>query len=45
MKQWVYVLKTTRLEILTEGTTPEEDENVQRQFAYLKDLTGRGIMT
>ncbi len=45
MKQWVYVLKTTRPEILTEGTTPKEDEIVQRQFVYLKDLTERGIMT
>jgi uncharacterized protein YciI len=44
MQQWIYVLKPTRLEMLTEGSTPEEDEIVSRHFAYLSDLTGKGVM-
>jgi uncharacterized protein YciI len=44
MNQWIYVLKVTRLEMLTEGSTPEEDEIVGRHFAYLKDLTEQGVM-
>ena len=44
MQQWLYVLKPTRLEMLTEGSTPEEEEIVSRHFAYLSDLTEQGIM-
>jgi uncharacterized protein YciI len=44
MEQWIYVLKPTRLEMLTEGSTPEEAEIVGRHFAYLKDLTEKGVM-
>ena len=44
MNQWIYVLKVTRLEMLTEGSTPEEDEIVGRHFAYLKNLTEKGVM-
>ena len=44
MNQWIYVLKVTRLEMLTEGSTPEEDEIVGQHFAYLKDLTEKGVM-
>ena len=43
MHQWIYVLKVTRFEMLTEPT-PEEEEIVSRHFAYLKDLTERGVM-
>ena len=44
MRQWLYVLKPTRLGMLTAGPTPEEDEIVSRHFAYLSDLTERGVM-
>jgi uncharacterized protein YciI len=44
MQQWIYVLKPTRLEMLTEGSTPEEDEIVSRHFDYLRDLTDKGVM-
>ena len=44
MQQWIYVLKPTHLEMLTEGSTPEEDEIVERHFAYLGDLTEKGVM-
>jgi hypothetical protein len=42
MQEWIYVLKPTRLEMLTEGSTPEEDATVSRHFAYFQDLTARG---
>lgn len=44
MQQWIYVLKPTRLEMLTEGSTPKEEEIVSRHFAYLSDLTEKGVM-
>lgn len=42
--QFIYVLKPTRLEMLTEGPTPEETETVSRHFAYFQDLTAKGVM-
>jgi len=44
MKQWIYLLKPSRLEMVTEGPTPEETQAVSRHFAYLKDLTEKGVM-
>jgi uncharacterized protein YciI len=44
LKQWIYVLKPARLEMLTGGSTPEEDLIVGRHFAYLQDLTEKGVM-
>lgn len=44
MSEWLYYLKPSRLEMLTEGSTPEEDEIVSRHFDYLKDLTEKGVM-
>ncbi|MCP4143466.1 MAG: hypothetical protein GY755_24800 [Chloroflexi bacterium] len=44
MKQWIYVLKLTRPEMLTKGSTPEEDAVVSRHFNYLKELTKKGVM-
>jgi len=42
--QFIYVLKPARLEMLTEGATPEEVETVSRHFAYFQDLTAKGVM-
>ena len=42
--QFIYVLKPTRLGMLTEGATPEEVDTVSRHFAYFKDLTEKGVM-
>ena len=42
--QFIYVLKPTRLAMLTEGSTPEERDTVSRHFAYFKDLTEKGVM-
>ncbi|MBL8051186.1 MAG: hypothetical protein JNM46_08190 [Anaerolineales bacterium] len=44
MKQWLYVLKPTRLGMLTEGPTPAESETVSRHFAHLQELTNQGVM-
>jgi uncharacterized protein YciI len=42
--QFLYYLQPTRLGMLTEGPTPQEAETVSRHFAYLKDLTEKGVM-
>ena len=42
--QWLYYLEPTRLGMVTEGPTPEEQETVSRHFAYLEDLTEKGVM-
>ncbi len=42
-KQFVYVLKVTRLGQLTGGPTAQEAAVVAEHFAYLQDLTQRGI--
>ena len=44
MNQWLYFLKPARLGMVTEEPTPEETEIVSRHFAYLKDLTEKGVM-
>jgi uncharacterized protein len=43
MNQWLYLIKPARLGMLTEAT-PEEVETVSRHFAYLQDLTKKGVM-
>jgi uncharacterized protein YciI len=42
--QFIYVLKPTRLGMLTEGATPEEVDTVSRHFKYFQDLTQKGVM-
>jgi uncharacterized protein YciI len=42
--QWLYYLEPARLGMVTEGATPEEAETVSRHFAYLKELTEKGVM-
>lgn len=44
MKQFLYFLKPTRLDMVAVGPTPKEAETVSRHFAYLKDLTEKGVM-
>ena len=43
MAQFMYTLKVTRLGQLTEGPTAEEQAIVARHFAYLQDLTEKGV--
>jgi uncharacterized protein YciI len=42
--QWLYYLKPARLGMVTGEATAEEIETVSRHFAYLKDLTEKGVM-
>lgn len=44
MEQWLYYLKPSRLGMVTEGPTPEEEEIVSRHFAYLTELTEKSVM-
>lgn len=39
MLEFIYVLKPSRLEMLTDGATLQESEIVSRHFHYLKELT------
>jgi uncharacterized protein YciI len=43
-KQWLYRIQPSRKEMLTEGPTPEEDKLVGEHFAYLQNLTEKGIV-
>jgi uncharacterized protein YciI len=43
MAQFIYTLKVTRLGQLTEGPTAREQAIVARHFAYLQDLTEKGV--
>ena len=42
--QYLYKIQPTRLEMLTQGPTPEEATIVAQHFAYLKDLTEQGVV-
>ena len=44
MNQWIYILRPTRAEMLTEGPTDQEKETVGKHFAYLQDLTEKGTI-
>ena len=43
LKEWIYILKVSRLEMLTQGATEREDEIVGQHFAYLQDNLAAGI--
>jgi uncharacterized protein YciI len=43
MKEYLCVIRPTRIEMLVEST-PEEDEILDQHFAYLKDYTGKGTV-
>lgn len=42
--QFLYRLLPTRIEMVTIGSTPEEEAIVDEHFAYLEALTERGVM-
>jgi uncharacterized protein YciI len=44
MGQFLYLLKPTRLGMITGAPTPEEAETIAHHFAYLECLTGKGVM-
>lgn len=41
--QFLYTIKPTRLEMLTDGPTAEEETIVGQHFNYLHDLTQKGV--
>jgi uncharacterized protein YciI len=44
MAQYIYTLKPVRPEMLTEGLNPEEEKVIGTHFAYLSDLTDKGVV-
>jgi len=44
IQQYLYMIQPTRLEMVTEGPTPEEAEIVSQHFNYLKRLTDEGVV-
>lgn len=42
--EWIYVLRPTRIAMLSEGPTEEEQAVVQRHFGYLQALTEQGVV-
>lgn len=44
MPDFLYVLRPTRIEMVTEGPTEHEAASVAAHFAYLQELTGQGVM-
>jgi uncharacterized protein YciI len=41
--QYLYIIRPTRLEMLTEGPTEREQKIVSQHFTYLQDLTQQGV--
>jgi uncharacterized protein YciI len=44
MKEYLYTIKPARLEMLTKGSTPEEETILAQHFAYLKELAEAGVV-
>ena len=42
--QWLYRIQPTRPEMLSDGSTPQEDEITSQHFRYLKGLMEQGIV-
>jgi uncharacterized protein YciI len=43
LKEWLYVLRPARIEMMTEGATDEEKRIVAEHFAYHERLTEQGV--
>lgn len=43
LQEWLYVLRPTRIEMVTESATEEESRIVGEHFQYLKRLTEVGV--
>ena len=43
-KQFLYRIQPTRVAMLTEGPTEEEQQRAAEHFAYLKELTDQGTV-
>ncbi len=44
MQQWLYQIRPSRLEMVTDGPTSEEAEVISRHFAHLQELARNGVM-
>jgi len=44
MPQYIYTLKPVRPNMLSEGLTEAEDAVIGTHFAYLSDLTAKGVV-
>src|SRR5262249_29471981 len=44
LRQFIYVVRPTRLQMLTEGPTPEEGAVGKRHLEYLEGLAKRGVV-
>lgn len=44
LKEYLYMVRATRLGMLTEGPTEQETQLMGQHFNYLKDLTERGVV-
>ncbi len=44
MKQFLYLLRPSRSDMLTQGPTLHEEDIIHRHFSYLSDLTDKGVM-
>ncbi|MFT7214504.1 MAG: hypothetical protein ACI9XK_004772 [Granulosicoccus sp.] len=43
-RQYIYTLRPSRPEMLTQGATASEEETLQHHVAYLKDLSEKSIV-
>jgi uncharacterized protein YciI len=43
-QEYLYLIRPTRPEMLSAGPTPAEQELIGQHFAYLQDLTARGVV-
>lgn len=44
MEQYLYEITPSREDMLSKGSTPEEDALIEKHFYYLKDLYDKGIV-
>jgi len=44
MRQYLYRIRPTRVAMLREGLTEEEAAIIREHFAYLRDLTSKGVV-
>jgi len=44
VNQYLYRIQPSRLAMLAQGATPEEEAVIDAHFSYLQDLTRRGVV-
>jgi uncharacterized protein YciI len=44
MKEYLYLLRPTRIEMITAGPTPQEADIVEQHSAYLENLAQRRVL-